>query len=375
MIKKIYVGVALTVCFIALGVALPIGAVDEKPLISVVMPTYNREDLLPRSIESILNQTVKDFEFVIVDDGSTDDSVKLIQSYQAKDKRIRLVRNPKNCGIACARNRGMDEAKGKYLAIMDSDDYSEPNRLEKSLAFFKKHPDYIAVNSVYYEMGREAKGVNNWVPPRRWEIIYHFANYYTNLAMFDLEFARKNGIRYDETLISAEDYDFWSRLWLAGGKLGMINEPLLRLRRHTSYPKKYYETIMEMRKVISARLLERFGISKEEAYQGNRCYLMDKMIKANEKKRIVNQYALILTYKKQCTNELLPAGSLYIKHFDFIDNFFWVDEKRYVRAENQDEYQLVEQTNEVLVLKNPKGKNETYHRQTDGSWGLVEDLN
>lgn len=375
MIKKRYLGIILLGCFIGWIVTVSVSAAEKKPLISVVMPTYNRVDLLPRSIESILNQTVKDFEFVIVDDGSTDNSIELIQSYQSKDKRIRLIRNQKNCGIACARNRGMDAAKGKYLAIMDSDDYSEPNRLEKSLAFFKKHPDYVAVNSVYYEMGREAKGVNNWVPPRRWEIIYHFANYYTNLAMFDLEFVRQHGIRYDETLISAEDYDFWSRLWLAGGKLGMINEPLLRLRRHATYPKKYYDTILEMRKVISARLLERFGISKEEAYQGNRCYLMDKMIQSNQEKQIINQYALVLTFKKQCTDEILPDGTLYIKHFDFIDNLFWVDEKRYVRAENNDEYTLIEKTKDVLVLQNPQGKQERYHRQSDNSWGLVEDLN
>ena len=95
MIKRRYLGIILLGCFIGWIVTVSVSAAEKKPLISVVMPTYNRADLLPRSIESILNQTVKDFEFVIVDDGSTDNSIELIQSYQSKDKRIRLIRNQK----------------------------------------------------------------------------------------------------------------------------------------------------------------------------------------------------------------------------------------------------------------------------------------
>lgn len=346
----------------------------RPPLISVVMPTYNRIDLLPRAIESILNQTVSDFEFIIVDDGSTDNSVQLIQAYQSSDSRIRLIQNKQNCGIACARNIGMDAARGKYLAIMDSDDYSEPNRLEKSLAFFKKHPDYTAVNSIYYEMGREAKGPNNWVPPKRWEIIFNFANYYTNLAMFDLEFARKHQLRYDESLISAEDYDFWSRMWLAGGKLGMINEPLLRLRRHSSYGREYYDTILSMRKVISAKLLARFGISKEDAYEADRCKLMKQMIDANIKKQIVNQYALVFTYEQECTRPVLPEGTLYIKHFDFVDYFFPLSGSLYMRAETKEKYEKIRESGNDIILKNPAGEEELYRRQSGNIFALVEDL-
>ncbi len=347
---------------------------NKTPLISVVMPTYNRASLLPRSIESIMYQTFTDFEFIIVDDGSTDESVELIKAYQQLDPRIKLIQNKKNCGISCARNRGMDAARGKYLAIMDSDDYSEPERLEKSLRFFQKHPDYTAVNSIYYEMGREANGTNNWVPPRRWEIIFNFANYYTNIAMFDLAFARKHNIRYDETLVSAEDYDFWSRMWVAGGKLGMINEPLIQLRRHSSHPPKYYETIARMRKVISARLLARFGISEKDAHEGNRCNLMYQMIETNPKVNIVNQYALEFTYNKQCGNENVPNGTLYIKHFDFVDNFYPIGKNTYMRAETKEIYEMIEKSNRTVIFKTPKGTKETYYIQNDESYAFVEEL-
>ena len=343
------------------------------PVISVVMPTYNRIDLLPRSIESILNQTYQDFEFIIVDDGSTDGSVSLIQAYQKKDKRIRLIQNNKNRGIPYSRNRGMDAARGKYVAIMDSDDFSEPDRLQKSMRFFQKHPDYHAVNSVYHEMGK--KGINNWVPPKRWEIIFNFSNYYTNLAVYDLNFVRSHHIRYDETLISAEDYDFWSKIWLAGGKLGMINEPLIRLRRHRSHSEEYYQNINNVRNIVSSRLLSRFGISKEEVASLNNCELMAKMIVAPLVAKLVDPYVLNLTYRRQCTSETLPEGTLYVKHFDFVDYFLPEGNNLYIRQKTKEVYQLLSHTASTAEFLNPSGEKEVYRIMNDGSLGLIENLN
>ncbi len=344
------------------------------PVISVVMPTYNRIDLLPRSIESILNQTYKDFEFIIVDDGSTDGSVSLIRDYQKKDKRIRLIQNDKNRGISYSRNRGMDVARGKYIAIMDSDDFSEPDRLQKSIRFFQKHPDYHVVNSVYYEMGKE--GINNWVPPKRWEIIFNFANYYTNLAVYDLNFVRSHHIRYNEELISAEDYDFWSKIRLAGGKLGMINEPLIRLRRHRSHTQEYYQNIKNVQKIVSARLLSRFGITKEEvSNSSDNCELMAKMMVSPLATKFVDMYVLNLTYQRQCTLKTVPEGTLYVKHFDFVDHFLWKSDNLYIRQKTNEIYQLLSHNDSMAEFLNPSGEKETYRIMNDGSLGLIEDLN
>ena len=345
----------------------------KKPLISVVMPTYNREELLPRSIESILNQTYEDFEFIIVDDGSTDNSVALIQSYQQQDKRIRLIQNETNKGISYSRNRGMDEAKGRYVAIMDSDDYSEPDRLARSLAFMKKHKDYTAVNSVYYEMDRESKGINNWVPPHRWEIIFNFANYFTNIAMYDLNFVRQHNIRYDETLISAEDYDFWSKMFLAGGKLGMINEPLIRLRRHSTHQPEYYKNIKDVRQKISQKLLQRFDVTPQEALQ-SRCQVFEKMIKTNKTKKLVDQYTLELTYRLECIPNGKKSNSLYVKHFDFVDEFIPQGNNIYIRLRTNEKYELIHKVHNKAAFINPKGREEIYRIQNDGSYGLIEDL-
>lgn len=116
-----------------------------NPLISIVMPVYNPGSFLPQAIESILNQTYQNFEFIIVNDGSTDNSLKTIKSYSKIDKRIKVFNNPRNMGVSYTANLAISKAKGQYIARMDSDDIAFPDRLEKQLKFLQKHPKTIAV--------------------------------------------------------------------------------------------------------------------------------------------------------------------------------------------------------------------------------------
>jgi glycosyltransferase involved in cell wall biosynthesis len=109
------------------------------PVVSVNMPVYNTSEFLREAIESILNQTFADFEFIIVNDCSTDNSREIISSY--KDSRIKYIENPVNLGVAETRNIAIKNSAGKYIAIMDSDDVSLPVRLEKQVAFLESHPD------------------------------------------------------------------------------------------------------------------------------------------------------------------------------------------------------------------------------------------
>jgi glycosyltransferase involved in cell wall biosynthesis len=103
----------------------------KGPVVSVIIPTYNREQTISRAIESILNQTYQDFEIIIVDDGSTDNTKKLIHSF--KDSRIQYIQHEHNKGPAAARNTGIKSSKGRYVAFQDSDDESLPYRLEKEV--------------------------------------------------------------------------------------------------------------------------------------------------------------------------------------------------------------------------------------------------
>ena len=117
----------------------------KKPLLSVYMPVFNAAPYLAQSIESILNQTLKNFEFIIIDDASTDDSWKIIKSYSRRDPRIRIYRNRLNLGVSTNSDIAISLARCKYLARMDADDISTPDRLEKQLKHLKLHPDTVVV--------------------------------------------------------------------------------------------------------------------------------------------------------------------------------------------------------------------------------------
>ena len=111
----------------------------KAPVVSVVMPVYNRKHYVGAAIQSILDQTFTDFEFIVVDDGSNDDSVEVIRSFD--DPRIRLIILGENRGQSVARNTGNTAARGEYIAVMDSDDIALPQRLEKQVAYMRAHPD------------------------------------------------------------------------------------------------------------------------------------------------------------------------------------------------------------------------------------------
>src|SRR5437867_4937360 len=109
------------------------------PKVSVVMPAYNAAAYLDESIGSILSQTFRDFEFIIVNDGSSDDTNSILDRYQKSHKRIRVY-HQENQGMIAARNRGCRVAWGQYIARMDADDVSFPNRLERQMEYIEKHP-------------------------------------------------------------------------------------------------------------------------------------------------------------------------------------------------------------------------------------------
>ena len=114
---------------------------DKQLQLNVVMPVYNAGPYLAAAVESILNQTYSEFEFIIIDDGSTDESLALLQGYASQDARIKLI-SRENKGLVATRNELLSLAHAKYFAIMDSDDISYPDRLEKQLSFLENQPDY-----------------------------------------------------------------------------------------------------------------------------------------------------------------------------------------------------------------------------------------
>lgn len=127
--------------------------------VSVIIPIYNAEAFLRQCLDSVVNQTLKDIEVICVDDGSTDGSVGILREYAARDSRVRLIRQ-KNAGAGAARNQGLREAVGEYLSFLDSDDFFEPDMLEKAVEAAERYSaDYVVFNSDQYHMDK-----NEFVP-------------------------------------------------------------------------------------------------------------------------------------------------------------------------------------------------------------------
>lgn len=125
------------------------------PKVTVFIPVYNRARYVRTAVDSILAQSFTDFELLLVDDGSTDDSVAILRSYT--DCRIRIEENGQNLGVPRTRNRGLELARGEYLALLDSDDYSYPTRLAKQVDFLDRHPDYAEIGAWNRAMDESGK--------------------------------------------------------------------------------------------------------------------------------------------------------------------------------------------------------------------------
>ncbi len=125
----------------------PAVARDAAPVVSVLMPTYNGERFLRPAIESILNQTFRDFELIVIDDGSRDQTAEILREFAARDNRILVLTNERNLGIAAATNRGLAAARGEFVALQDHDDISLPHRIQTELEFLHSHPEIALVGS------------------------------------------------------------------------------------------------------------------------------------------------------------------------------------------------------------------------------------
>lgn len=202
--------------------------------LSVVMPVYNAGKYVASAIESVLAQTYKNFEFIIVNDASTDDSEKIILSFAANDKRIVYLTNEKNRQICETLNIGINAAKGEYIARMDADDWSFPDRFAKQIAFLAKNPEVVLLGGAI-EVADEkmlVKNIRNY--PLTDKNIRHTILKYSAFAHPAVIFKRETAIKcglYSPLLIDSEDYDFFLRLGHYG-KLANLEDILLRLRTH-----------------------------------------------------------------------------------------------------------------------------------------------
>jgi glycosyltransferase involved in cell wall biosynthesis len=184
----------------------------KAPKVTVLMPVFNGEKYLKQSIESILNQRFRDFEFLIINDGSSDGSLEIISSYT--DSRIRLVSNETNKGLVYALNRGLELASGEYIARMDCDDISKKSRLSVQVSFMDHNTSIGACGSYYSVMRGNKRATADF--PMHAEEIKCFLLFNSPIAhptaMIRTILIRQHQLCYSSEFVHAEDYDFWSRL-------------------------------------------------------------------------------------------------------------------------------------------------------------------
>jgi len=206
-----------------------------EPEVTVIMPVHNGAAFIEEAIRSIQSQTLKAWELIVLDDGSTDNSPLLADRLAAVDNRIRVVRLPR-VGLAAALNRGIDEARAPWVARMDADDVSLPERLERQLAFLQVHPDVAAVGAFGWMIGETGKVVGiSRVGPTSYEqfrVLRERSLVYllTPSVVFSREVALKLG-KFQDTYSPGEDVEFWTRI-ADDHTVLVVPDVLLRYRIH-----------------------------------------------------------------------------------------------------------------------------------------------
>jgi glycosyltransferase involved in cell wall biosynthesis len=230
------------------------------PEISVVMSVYNGEKYLDEAIESILNQTYTNFEFIIINDGSKDRSLKIIEYYKNKDERIVII-SRENKGLIASLNEGIERAKGKYIARMDADDISLPTRFEEQVNYMESN-DVVLCGTFIELFGTESKVRKYPVSDSDIRSFFIFRSPFAHPSvMMDAKIVKS--IKYNKDFIHAEDYKLWAE-FLQHGKAVNIAKVLLKYR------------------VTAEQITSKYGdISVETSKKVRREYINDFFIKNN----------------------------------------------------------------------------------------------
>ncbi len=203
---------------------------DITPLISVAMPVYNGEIHLAEALDSILAQTYTNFEFVIIDDGSTDNSLQLLQQYQKRDARIRLITR-ENRNLATTLNDIIDLSRGKWIARMDQDDIALPHRFERQLDWLEKTGADIAGSWIQLFGTVDKRIIKHSQTDEAIKMELLFGTSFAHpTVMMKTDLVKK--LRYDKAWEKCEDYDLWERAAHVGWKMTNVPEVLLMYRQH-----------------------------------------------------------------------------------------------------------------------------------------------
>lgn len=278
---------------------------NENAAISVIMSVYNTEtEYLNIAIQSILDQTFQDFEFIIINDGSDEECVKALKKF--KDERIELITNPENYGLTKSLNIGLRKARGRYIARMDADDYSYPERLKQQYQYMEQHKE-IHILGTWVKEGKKIQKCCGNVPTR-WRytrMLFDNVGIFHPTAFIRADFLKENHFFYDEGFKKAQDFELWSRC-LQTGRMYVLPQVLLDYRIHDGQistrgrGEQDYYNICTRRKMLSHLGVDLSEREMQQFDNINVCCItapeieamFDKIMMANRHKGIFDQKML-----------------------------------------------------------------------------------
>lgn len=307
----------------------------KNPYVTVLMPVYNGEKYLKQAIESILNQTFKDFEFLIINDGSTDSSKKIIKSF--KDSRIKLINNEKNIKIAASLNKGLNLAQGKYIARMDCDDISLKNRLTWQIEFMNKNPQIGISGGFTKKIGTKKSFTTKYFlnhDELKANMLFNASMSHPTIIMHK-NLIEKHKLRYNKNFSNSQDRELWSRA-IKFFKFANLNKVILYHRIHNKnessknsniQKENANKTIINQLKKLNLSPSEQelkihraiktpINLKKEEFIKSISEWYQ-KIIKANKKTKTFNEKSLLKILSKKYFNI----------YYNLSDNGFWAWKK------------------------------------------------
>jgi glycosyltransferase involved in cell wall biosynthesis len=263
----------------------------DSPRISVVMPVHNAEKYITEALDSIIQQTFTDFELIVIDDGSTDRSSTIIESYAKKDRRV-IVHRQDNCGLILSLNRGCSLARGRYIARMDADDVSLPERFERQLDYLERHPHIGLLGTWIQDIGPNGEQGPVWPLPTTPALIPWFLMFGNCIAHPSVMGSREliQSLDYRTEATHVEDYDLWCRMSAVSG-LANLPEVLVKYR--------------VLNQSVSSRNL---SVQKDQAAKLQRA-VMAKLLNADDVAvQVMTKDLLLKLYSAYCQKHSLSGG-------------------------------------------------------------------
>lgn len=295
---------------------------DEKPLISIVMSVFDTpDDWLVQSIESILQQTYRNIEFIIIDDCCKKSNRDVLNQFKCQDSRIILLRNEENLGLTKSLNKGLKVARGSFIARMDADDISLPDRIERQLKCFQKNKRLaLCGTNSWMLIGSQRRPYKVPVGPSKslksmlsWKDVFVHPS-----VMLNAEIMKRNKLFYDETLQTAQDYELWCRFSNYGDIINLPNRLCVYRIHENQVSSKLKKTQSKNRNQIILSNLNILGIKCDEEKLKIFLVIMNYE-KSFIKPHLIIKETIVLCYKMFACYGFCSMASIR----EFLWNAFW----------------------------------------------------